>query len=394
MAINLEPQQRRMLQIERLRNALVSPLPASAGGNGVLFLVAISYFEFGSHLKGFFAGSMHYGMMAGLFLLPLLSRLQLPINKAMAGLLLLSGIGLLCAAASSSGAVYVVAVMLSICCMMLTAPMVTGLWSQQMPATIRGRLFSQISLIMMLANFAFAGAAAWYIGDEIGRFRPVVVYLGLAMTCASLFAWRLPAQRLIANRQNPLSLLGLLWKDRLFGYISMTWMLLGLGNLATIPLRAEHLIELDYNPDWVLVIIAVVPAAGSIASTMVWGRLFDRMNFIVLRISINLCFCLSIVLFFREAFYLQIIGSLLFGIGQGGGNVAWNLWVTKYSPPDRISDYQTVHAFLTGCRGVGGPLAAYAMYNAWSMGSVVWLCAGLIAVSCVLLLPVIRYGRR
>lgn len=263
-----------------------------------------------------------------------------------------------------------------------------------MPATVRGRLFSQISLIMMLANFAFAWLAALYIGDDISRYAPVVVYLGVAMCVASIIALRLPAQRLVANRQNPLSLLSLLWRDRLFGYISMTWMLLGLGNLATIPLRAEHLINLDYDPDWVLIIIAVIPAAGAIVSTLVWGRLFDRMNFIVLRICINLCFCFSLVLFFREALYLQVCGSLLFGIGQGGGNVAWNLWVTKYSPPDRISDYQTVHAFLTGCRGAGGPLAAYALWNAYSMDSVIWLCSGLIALSCLLLLPVISFGRR
>ena len=171
-------------------------------------------------------------------------------------------------------------------------------------------------------------------------------------------------------------------------------MFLGLGNLASIPLRAEHVNALGYSPEWILLLIAVIPPAGSIASTLVWGVLFDRINFIVLRIAIKVFFALSIVLFFQEEFYLQCLGSICFGVGQGGGSVAWNLWVTKFSPPDRTADYQSVHAFLTGVRGVCGPFAAYALWQAFSFQSVVWICAALIALSCVLLLPTIRFGAR
>ena len=204
----------------------------------------------------------------------------------------------------------------------------------------------------------------------------------------------LPAQRLQANRQNPISLLSNLWKDKLFGYISFTWMILGLGNLASLPLRAEFLNGNAYDPDTILLLIAVIPTAGSIFSTLIWGRLFDAMNFIALRISINCFFAASLILFFQDSYTLQILGSMCFGIGKGGGNVAWNLWVTKFAPEEQTGDYQSVHAFLTGCRGVVGPLAAYAVWAAFSLQTVVWICTAMVFLSCVLLLPVLKYGKR
>ncbi len=394
MTTQLNQTQRKMLWTERFRNALVGPVPQAAGGNGILFLVAISYFNFSPDIKGVLAGATYYGLISSLFVLPVLARLGWSINRIMPGLMLISGAALLTAASTEIGVLYVVSVMLSVCCLMLAGPMMTSLWRQQIPDSALGRLFSQISVIVMIANLVFAYTAAWYVGDDISRFRPVVTYLGIALLFGAVFAWQLPHQTLSANRQNPFNLLALLWKDKLFGYISFTWMILGFGNLATIPMRTEHLIGLEYDPDWILIIVAVIPAVGSIFSTMIWGRLFDRMNFILLRICINIFFALSIFLFFSDALWMQCLGSICFGCGVGGGNVAWNLWVTKFSTPERTTDYQTVHGFLTGMRGVTGPIVAYALWINFNMDTVVWMCGAMVVGSCFLLIPVIKHGNR
>ena len=394
MPILLDQQQQYYYRTERSRSLFSGLLGPAAAGDGVLFLVAIAFFEFSDAAKSALASSIHYALILSIFVFPILSKYAWRINRVMPVFLTLCSASLCVAAATDSGDVYIGAIMFGIFCYMLMAPMITLMWREQIDTHLRGRLFSQIGLMTLLLNLGFSYWSAWYIGDDISRYPPVIYTLAGSMLIAAVFSALLPEQRLQANKQNPISLLCNLWKDKLFGYISFTWMLLGLGNLASLPLRAEFLNVLTYDPDTILWLIAVIPTLGSILSTLMWGRLFDAINFIALRIAINLFFVASIVLFFQESYVLQIIGSVCFGIGRGGGSVAWNLWVTKFAREEQTGDYQSVHAFLTGCRGVLGPLAAYSVWAAFSMQTVVWICAAMVFASCLLLLPVIKYGRR
>ena len=394
MPIELSQQQRHFYKTERSRGLFSGLLGPAASGDGVLFLVAIAFFEFSGTAKSALASAIHYGLILSIFAFPLLSKYAWRINRVMPVFLALCSVSLCVAASTNDGAIYIASIMFGIFCYMLMAPMITLMWREQIDTSLRGRLFSQIGLMTMLLNLGFSYWSAWYIGDDISRYPPVIYTLAGFLLIAAVFSAMLPEQRLQANKQNPISLLSNLWKDKLFGYISFTWMLLGLGNLASLPLRAEFLNGKAYDPDSILWLIAVIPTLGSIVSTLIWGRLFDAINFIALRMTINLFFVASIVLFFQDSYVLQIIGSVCFGVGRGGGSVAWNLWVTKFASEEQTGDYQSVHAFLTGCRGVLGPLAAYAVWAAFSMQTVVWICASMVFVSCILLLPVLKYGKR
>ena len=123
---------------------------------------------------------------------------------------------------------------------------------------------------------------------------------------------------------------------------------------------------------------------------MMWGRLFDRMNFLVLRIIINVAFGLSIVLFFIPNIWAQIAGSIFFGIGRGGGSVAWNLWVTKFAPSEETADYMSVHTFLTGIRGLLDPQIALWTAAHLSLHAASWSATALIVISCFMLVPMIK----
>ena len=128
-----------------------------------------------------------------------------------------------------------------------------------------------------------------------------------------------------------------------------------------------------------------------IASTHFWGRLFDRHNFFVIRTVLNGVFLLAILTFFSTRDLLVLgIGAGLFGFAVGGSNIAWNLWVTKFAPADRTSDYMSVHTFLTGFRGVAAPFVGFWLI-AHTTPLITALCAGvLIALSMVLLGPLRR----
>ena len=172
-------------------------------------------------------------------------------------------------------------------------------------------------------------------------------------------------------------------------------MLSGLANLATMPLRTEYIAlpryGLVYGNAAIVLLVTILPEIIRIPAVLFWGRLFDRVNFIALRMTLNSFFMASIITFFIPSLSFQIIGSVLFGIATGGGAIAWNLWVTKFSPANRTAEYMSVHTFLTGCRGLAGPIIALNLVVGTDIQVIAWSCAGIILVSTLLLIRVLPY---
>ena len=156
-----------------------------------------------------------------------------------------------------------------------------------------------------------------------------------------------------------------------------------------MPVSADRGLALD--PGLVVFLTVVLPELVALVAMGVWGRLFDRWNFILLRIAINCFFIASILVYFNPGFTYLVVGSLLFGAAKGGGTIAWSLWVTKFSEPDRTADYMAVHTFLTGCRGLSTAFISFALVGSGLMtiGQVGWLGAGLIIIATLGLLPII-----
>jgi MFS family permease len=127
----------------------------------------------------------------------------------------------------------------------------------------------------------------------------------------------------------------------------------------------------------------------------VWGHLFDRMNFFALRVTLNIGFAIGILTFFvSNSFSGLVIGAIIFGISNAGGDVAWSLWVTKFAPPGRVADYMSVHTFFTGVRGVLAPLVAFTLVTRLSLEMLAGISAALIVAASLLLVPEIKLGKR
>jgi MFS family permease len=125
-----------------------------------------------------------------------------------------------------------------------------------------------------------------------------------------------------------------------------------------------------------------------------WGWLFDRMNFFLLRILLNTGFALGMLSFFGgDHVGWLLLGAVIYGISNAGGDVAWSLWVTKFAPPERVADYMSVHTFFTGLRGVAAPLFVFQLVQYWSVSAISWLGAGMIVVATLILIPEIKSGR-
>jgi hypothetical protein len=192
-------------------------------------------------------------------------------------------------------------------------------------------------------------------------------------------------------------------EDRLFRQTLIAWMLLGFGNLMMVPLRVEYLANSAYG--WTLnglpltttliaVLTGVVPNAARLVFNPFWGWVFDRINFFVLRMVLNVGFLLGILSFFlADSLPGLVVGAVFYGISHAGGDVAWSLWVTKFAPADRVADYMSVHTFFTGVRGVIAPVVAFQAVVFLPIQLLAGISAGLILISIVLLIPEIRYGR-
>jgi len=185
--------------------------------------------------------------------------------------------------------------------------------------------------------------------------------------------------------------------DRVFRATLVAWMFMGFANLMMLPLRVEYLA----NPKYGLVLSAsaidlltgVVPNVARLVLSPVWGWVFDRANFFLLRMDLNLGFALGILSFFTSGSTTALVhGAVAFGVSSAGGDVAWALWVTKIAPPDRVADYMSVHTFFTGLRGLVAPMVGFALAERYSLAAMGYLAAACILAATLMLWPEARRG--
>jgi MFS family permease len=139
---------------------------------------------------------------------------------------------------------------------------------------------------------------------------------------------------------------------------------MGFANLTMFPLRVEYLSNTRYGLNLsatdIALLTSIIPNVARLCFSRAWGRLFDRMDFLTLRAILNTGFMLGILSFFTGTGWPGLTaGAILFGISNAGADVAWTLWVTKFAPPGRVTEYMAVHTFLTGLRGIVAPFAAF-----------------------------------
>ena len=219
-------------------------------------------------------------------------------------------------------------------------------------------------------------------------------------SCQSMGHNSMPSKVIEKSSHNhPFGNFEYIFKDREFGYILLTWFIMGFANLWVLPLRIDYVAsstyEIEASPMIVALIITIIPETIRFLFIPFWARFFDRMNFIILRMILNVLFGTGIAIFFISKNLLIIcIGSALIGLAFAGGSIAWALWVTKYAPPEKVSAYMSVHVCLTGVRGTIGPIIGYWVANQVGPTITGFISCGLMILATVMLLPEIKHGHR
>jgi hypothetical protein len=385
------------LRWEGLRAFLERPAHIAIQGSGIALVIAIQHFDASPNAKALIAGAGHIGLMASPLMVALASRLGLSAGHALALTMFLAATGLGLASAGEGFGLFFAGVMIGGPLLTASAPLVTALWEDGVPARRRGthyaRIASMAGLIGVLSSMAMA---AWLEGG-MHRYRPLLSLLALALAGGAWAGSRIRGAPVRSQAGNPYRNLGLIRTEPEFGLILLGWFLLGFGNLATLPLRVEFLATAefgrDYGPQAMIWLTQVIPQGVALLATLYWGRFFDRFHYLTLRIVLNVFFALSILCFFTPWLWSQVTGALLLGVAQGGGHLIWGLWVTRFAGAGRTADYMGVHTFLTGLRGLLGPFLAYRMIATMSIIQVAWLGAGLVLLSNWIFLHLWRRSR-
>lgn len=362
-----------------------------ASFSATALLVAIRYFEASDHAKSLIAGGSCLGFLLAPGFLLLIGKSKLPVSRICALLMLGTAIGILLSATANSAWVYAGWLLLACVLAGQVPSLMVHIYSRNYPSGQRGR---KISGNLMLSAVVGAGTAltiGWVLDQNLNHFRPGAVVIFLFCTCTAYFHLKIPSVPLKADSGGLSKDLRHALKDRLFFWMLTGWMLMGIGNLVTIPLRVEYLANPIYGIDAsntvVLAITLVVPLFTRVASIPVWGWAFDRFNLAFVRIAINLFFLFGLFLYFQTQNLVFLgLASALIGWATGGGTMAWTLWVTKVAPAGRESSYMSIHSFFTGVRGVPAPFVGYWIISTLGPGQVGWTSVILIGMSSLIFL--------
>lgn len=387
---------------ERLRAPASGVLEAA--GMTFLLLIAVRHFQSGALAKAIIGGGASMGLLLGPWLVSRVQAVQKPASRV-ASMVALVGAGLFTmAAAVPNEWAFVVCSASAMACASVIIPLMTQVYHENYPAHERGKLFSRTVMIRIATTGAFSYVAGRALSYRVDHFQWLLLVFAGAFVVASFCLRRCPSRPLTsAGGTHPFRSLRYAREDRLFRQTLISWMLLGFGNLMMLPLRVEYLAnpkygwmqnDLPLTAAMIALLVGVVPNVARLVLNPLWGWLFDRINFFVLRITLNIGFLLGILIFFTSGSISGIVtGAVCYGVAHGGGDVAWSLWVTKFAPAERVADYMSVHTFFTGLRGVIAPLVAFQLVLVLPLNVMAWGSGALIVGGTLLLLPEIKYGR-
>lgn len=383
---------------ERWRSVAAGILETA--GTTFLLLIAVKHFHAGALAKGLVASGGSLGLMLGPAVVTLVARLGWTSSRAASMLAALGTAVVLLMAALPYLPVFVLGSILGMTATSAGIPLLTQMYHENYPARSRGNIFSKTIMIRIAVAAAFSEFAGQAFSGRIDRFQILLLIFAAAFALASFCLYRIPTEKVTTGEgSHPFRALRFAYDDALFRRTLICWMLMGFANLMMIPMRVEMLANPKYGLSLsvgeIAFLTGVVPNTARILLSPIWGWLFDRANFFVLRVVLNLGFAIGILTFFMSNDLTGlIVGAVVFGISNAGGDIAWSLWVTKFAPENRVADYMSVHTFFTGVRGVVAPIAAFQLIQILEITTLGWISAGLILLASALLLPEIKFGNR
>ena len=364
-----------------------------------LLIIAVRWFNAGSTEKALIASGGSFGLFLTPIIVTQVARLGWTASKAASRMAMFGSVLFVLMAAIPTLSLFVIGSVLAMAATAGAVPLFTHMYADNYPEKQRGQLFSSTVMIRIATAAVFSEIAGRFLFANISHFRWLLLIFAAAFAAAAYHLNRCPTTPIPHDEgAHPFRALSFVKTDRILRLTLMSWMLMGTANLMMLPMRVEFLANPKYGVNLSVVEVAfltgVIPNVARLILSPIWGWLFDRMNFFVLRAALNIGFALGILSFFTSDSLSGLIwGGIIFGASNAGGDIAWSLWVTKFAPAERVADYMSVHTFFTGVRGVAAPLIAFHLTNVYSIRGLGIVSALLIFASILFLIPEMRFGK-
>jgi MFS family permease len=365
-----------------------------------LLTVAVKQFHAGAWAKGIVAGAGSVGLLLSPLVVSVVTSAGWPTSRAASRILAFGAVSFLVTVIFPGLPTFVMGSVLGLTASAAVIPLLTQMYQDNYPEKERGRRFSRTVMVRIAMAAGFSKVAGDALDGRIEQYRWLLLTFAIALAFASFCLSCCPTGPIPNDGgAHPFRAMRFVRDDALFRRTLICWMLMGFANLMMLPLRVEYLANPKYGQALTVGAIAlltgVIPNVARLLLSPIWGHLFDHMNFFALRVTLNIGFAVGILTFFTtNSFTGQVIGAVVFGISNAGGDVAWSLWVTKFAPAGRVADYMSVHTFLTGVRGVLAPMGAFYLVGQVSPGVLAAVSSGLILLATALLIPEMKFGRK
>lgn len=329
-------------------------------------LIAVRVFEADAWQKATLVAASSCGLLLSLFPVQLVRRTGISVNLGTALLWIISAGGLAVAViGGGSFMVFLPAMVVALLCITLSIPLMSQIYRKHYPDRSRGRLFASTAVVRKASALIVALVFGKVLENDLDNFR--LILLIYAICCVLMAGCVLAIKPVYLRRSNQVRLFGALEhlrKDRVFRSLLTSWMILGFGNLLCWSIFVEYVSNPDYGYELTEFTIAFItgslPEIMFLLTVVIWGIVFDRVNFFLVRMILNVFFMGGVLFyFFGQGMWALCVGISLHGIGRAGGNIAWSLWVTKFAKADQVAEYMSVHTFMCGVRGVIAPFVAF-----------------------------------
>ena len=244
------------------------------------------------------------GLLLSLFVVQAVRRSGVSVNASLAVIFSMAAVGFgIASFAGDDFGTYMLGMTLGLIGVTLNVPLFSQIYRRHYPDESRGRLFSITAFVRKVFAIAAALLFGWMLTVSLDYFPWLLrVY---AVACLIMAALVLAIERVTLSPSNSVRLFDAFrhtTEDVAFRKLLISWMILGMGNLLCFSLFVEYVTNEDYgfnlSESHVSVITTVIPEALFLLFILIWGRLFDRMNFYVLRCLINVIFAVGILFYF------------------------------------------------------------------------------------------------
>lgn len=375
---------------DKIRGAAQGVL--ETGYTGLALIIAIEVFQAPNTVKSLIAAANPIGLILTPLTLGIFAWISKPAGSIARIFMIGAAIAFFIAGMTSDLNVYLIALISAGILGTQVIPLLTHIYAENYPHNQRGTYLSSSLRYSVVSAFLFSIIFGQLLDLNEGYYAIILGNLSVACVISGISIGRMPSTVIHQeSNRNPLRNMSYAFTDWKFGMMLFSWMFSGLGNLMIIPLRLEYLLQPQYEIEASKLMVAwitlALPAICRFVSIKFWGRLFDSIDFMILRSILNTIQMVSIYLFFKNS-NLWALGFLaaLNGFAMGGGNLSWNLWVTKFSPKGLTAAYMSVHTFLTGIRGSIAPFLGFFLLTAYSSDTAGTVAAGMIFFSIILVM--------